>query len=519
MLTKSISFFALGVVLTACQTSQNQYHKMQLESMAADEVIVPPTLQEEFNTEEYDRIYENDYVNSRQQPLSTFSIDVDKASYSNMRRFLVRDQLPPPDAIRIEELINYFEYNYPGPRGNHPFAVHSSLSACPWNSQSNLLKIAIQGKKIDYNQQKPSNLVFLIDVSGSMNESNKLPLVKKSLNILLESLQPHDKVALVVYAGAAGLVLPATSVEEKSKIREAINKLSAGGSTAGGAGIELAYKTAAANLLPEGNNRVILVTDGDFNIGTSSTGDLVRLIEEKRKQDIYLTICGFGMGNFKDGRMEQISNAGNGNYFYIDNIKEADRVFRHQLQANLFTIAKDVKLQLEFNPQQVMQYRLIGYENRVMDQQDFEDDQKDAGELGAGHQVTALYEIFPAKNLSATTGNHLRYQYNNLSVNADKPELGWLKLRYKPVKSENSILLEHKINNKVTLADANTRFAAAVAGLGMMLRDSRHKGSITFDKILSLAKNTEMPDKEAQSEFISLVQTAALLNEHQEEVD
>ena len=351
----------------------------------------------DFSTEEYDRIYANPFRTVGQHPVSTFSIDVDNASYSNVRRFLTQHhQLPPPDAVRIEEMINYFNYDYPQPTDAHPFALYTEVAPCPWNADHQLLHVGLQGKSLDYDHQPPSNLVLLLDVSGSMEDANKLPLVKKSFRMLVNALDARDRVAIVVYAGAAGLVLPSTPATEKQTIEAALAQLSAGGSTAGGEGIELAYRIAQEQFIPEGNNRVILATDGDFNIGTSSTGDLVRLIEEQRRGGVYLTICGFGMGNYKDGRMEQISNAGNGNYFYIDNVAEAEKVFVREMRANLFTLAKDVKLQLEFNPTQVKEYRLIGYENRVLAREDFDDDQKDAGELGAGHTVTALYELIPA---------------------------------------------------------------------------------------------------------------------------
>ncbi len=346
-------FITLFITLfTNCH--EKGYNSNSQGNAEASEIYLDMAIPEEaprFNTEEYDRIYENDFVAVWDNPLSTFSIDVDNASYSNVRRFLTQyHELPPPDAVRIEELINYFSYDYPQPRGEHPFALVTEVAQCPWNPEHQLLHLGIQGKSLDYEQLSPSNLVFLVDVSGSMDEPNKLPLVQKSLRLLINALQPTDRVAMVVYAGAAGLVLPSTVASDKETIFKALENLQAGGSTAGGAGIQLAYQIAKENFISDGNNRVILATDGDFNIGTSSTGDLVRMIEEKRKQDIYLTICGFGMGNYKDGRMEQISNAGNGNYFYIDHIQEAEKVFVRELRANLFTIAKDVKIQLEFNP-------------------------------------------------------------------------------------------------------------------------------------------------------------------------
>jgi len=348
----------------------------------------------DWNTEDYSRIFENEFLDSKENPLSTFSIDVDAASYTNSRRYLSRNnQLPPKDAVRIEEFINYFDYDYPQPRGKHPFSITTEYSDCPWNNEHKLVHIGLQGEKIDMEQQPPSNLVFLLDVSGSMRSNDKLPLVKKAFTMLVKELRPEDKVAIAVYAGAAGVVLESTSGDKKSDILEAINRLNAGGSTAGGEGIKLAYKIALENLIKKGNNRVILATDGDFNIGISSDAELVRMIEKKRKKGIFLTILGFGTGNYKDNKMEQIADKGNGNYFYIDNLMEAKKIFINELGGTLYTIAKDVKIQVEFNPAIVNAYRLIGYENRMLKKEDFNDDTKDAGELGSGHTVTALYEI------------------------------------------------------------------------------------------------------------------------------
>jgi Ca-activated chloride channel family protein len=326
------------------------------------------------NTEEYEEIKENPFVAAQQSPVTTFSIDVDNASYSNVRRFIQSSQMPPANAVRIEEMVNYFSYNYPNPTSKHPFSITTEVAECPWNPSHQLVHIGLQGKKLDYKELNPCNLVFLVDASGSMSDANKLPLLKKSLALLLDQLGDKDRIAIVAYAGAAGLVLPSTPAKQKSKILSALNSLESGGSTAGGEGIELAYKIAKDNIIKGGNNRVILATDGDFNVGTSGDEALVKLIEEKRKDDIYLTICGFGMGNYKDGKMEKISNAGNGNYFYIDNVQESKKVFVTEMRANLFTIAKDVKIQIEFNPQKVKGYRLLGYENRRLNNEDFDDD-------------------------------------------------------------------------------------------------------------------------------------------------
>ncbi|HRF41540.1 MAG TPA: VWA domain-containing protein, partial [Saprospiraceae bacterium] len=345
------------------------------------------------NTEDYSPIAENRFHKATDTPLSTFSIDVDAASYSNMRRFLKNGQMPPADAVRIEEMINYFDYQYPQPTGEHPFEVVAEMSECPWQPEHRLLHIGLKGREIATDKLPPSNLVFLIDVSGSMDSPNKLPLLQSAFRLLVNQLRPQDKVAMVVYAGAAGLVLEPTDGNDKQKILEALQRLQAGGSTAGGAGIRLAYDVARQHFVKGGNNRVILATDGDFNVGASSDADMVRLIEEERKSGVFLTVLGFGMGNYKDNKMQQLSNAGNGNHAYIDDIDEAKKVLVEEFGGTLFTIAKDVKIQIEFNPAQVAGYRLIGYENRLLNKEDFNDDKKDAGELGAGHTVTALYEI------------------------------------------------------------------------------------------------------------------------------
>lgn len=470
-----------------------------------------------FNTEEYDRIYENEFKDVVQNPLSTFSIDVDNASYGNVRRFLTQHRLPPKDAVRIEEMINYFSYDYPQPQGEHPFSITTEISSCPWNKNNRLIHIGLQGKKLNYEELHPSNLVFLVDVSGSMDSENKIGLLKKSFKMLAKELGERDKVAIVAYAGAAGVVLQSTSASRKEDIMKSLENLTAGGSTAGGEGIRLAYKIAKENLIEGGNNRVILATDGDFNVGVSSTGELVRLIEEKRKDDIYLTICGFGMGNYKDGRMEQISNAGNGNYFYIDNIREAQKVFVKEMRANMFTIAKDVKIQIEFNPAKVKAYRLIGYENRVMADKDFNDDKKDAGELGAGHTVTALYEIIPAgSQQNVPKADDLKYQETRIkSGTQSSKEVFTVKFRYKLPKEEKSILIEKPVNDEnISWKKTSThfRFSAAVAGFGMLLRDSQFKGDLKYDDILKMAKDAKGEDREGyRAEFIQMVKTAQLL--------
>jgi Ca-activated chloride channel family protein len=500
------------------QSSANSYQyaytspsRIVLSNSRFDERI------QDFNTEEYDRIYENRFKDASQNPLSTFSIDVDTASYSNVRRFILGNQLPPKDAVRIEEMINYFSYDYPQPEGEHPFSIITEISQCPWNPQNRLIHIGIQGESPDENDLKPCNLVFLIDTSGSMASYNKLPLLKRAFRLLLDELTEEDRVAIVAYAGSAGLVLPSTPASKKERIMGALDNFQAGGSTAGGAGIKLAYEIAKENLIVEGNNRVILATDGDFNVGVSSTSELVRFIEDRRKDDIYLTICGFGMGNYKDGRMEQISNAGNGNYFYIDSIREAEKVFVTDMRATLFTIAKDVKIQIEFNPIKVKAYRLVGYENRVLASEDFEDDKKDAGELGAGHTVTALYEIIPTGSIQEVrkTGE-LKYQKNTIKAEAAvSDEIMTIKFRYKHPGEEVSELIEKPVLDEDTaLSDSSEyfRFAAAVAVFGMILRDSDYRGDFTYEDVIALAKDSRGADKNGyRQEFIRLVKTCALL--------
>lgn len=470
-------------------------------------------LENEPNTEEYDRIYENDFEVVGQHPLSTFSIDVDNASYTNVRRFLNDYEMPPKDAVRIEEFINYFDYDYPQPSSEHPFAIYTEVSEAPWNQKHQLLHIGLQGKNIPTEKLPPSNLVFLIDVSGSMSDDNKLPLLKESFKLLVKQLRPEDKVAIVVYAGAAGLVLPSTAGNQKEEILEALEELSAGGSTAGGEGIKLAYKIAIESFQKKGNNRVILATDGDFNVGASSDAEMVRLIEEKRKSGVFLTCLGFGMGNYKDSKMEKLADKGNGNYAYIDNMQTAKKVLVKEFGGTLFTIAKDVKLQLEFNPSKVQAYRLIGYENRLLDDEDFNDDSKDAGELGAGHTVTALYEIIPVgvESEFVRKVDKLKYQTHKVrNKSQHSKELLTIKFRYKAPKGSKSKLIEETVLGKVLdleKSSDNFRFSASVAGFGMLLRDSKYKGSASFESILDLAQKSKGKDIEGyRAEFLELVQ-------------
>jgi Ca-activated chloride channel family protein len=470
-----------------------------------------------WNTEEYGRIYENSFLLALDNPLSTFSIDVDTASYSNVRRFINSNQFPYEDAVRIEEMINYFSYDYPLPKDNHPFSIFTEISTCPWNDAHRLIHIGLQGKKLESRELPPSNLVFLLDVSGSMSPPNKLPLLQQAFKLLVKELGANDRVSLVVYAGAAGLVLPSTAATQKETIIAAIDRLHAGGSTAGGAGIKLAYKVAEENFIQEGNNRIILATDGDFNVGVSSTSELVRMIEDYRKKGIFLTILGFGMGNYKDGRMEQLADKGNGNYYYIDNLMEAKKVFVNDMRGTLFTIAKDVKLQIEFNPAKVKAYRLIGYENRLLKKEDFDDDTKDAGELGAGHTVTALYEVIPYGSQKEIPGvDDLKYQDNRISPEAFKSkEIMTLKLRYKKPDGKKSRLIVHPLKDKnVSLAKTsdNFKFSAAVAAFGMLLRDSEYKGGSSYESVLKLARDGKGKDFFGyRSEFIQLVEKCSLL--------
>lgn len=480
-----------------------------MEGMVAPESPTGGT----FNTENYNRISDNPFHRVSNDPLSTFSIDVDTASYSNMRRFITQGQLPPKDAVRIEELINYFTYNYPQPKGDRPFSVTTEVTAAPWNPQHKLVQVGLQGKHLESQTLPPSNLVFLIDVSGSMNEPDKLPLVKQSLKLLVNELRPQDRVSLVVYSGNAGLVLPATSGSEKAEILAAIDRLEAGGSTAGGQGIELAYNIAKQSFLKSGNNRVILASDGDFNVGISSDGELTRLIEQKRDQGIFLTVLGFGTGNYKDSKMEQLANKGNGNYAYIDTLLEAKKVLVNDIRGTLFTIAKDVKIQVEFNPAKVQAYRLIGYENRLLQNQDFNDDQKDAGEIGAGHSVTALYEVIPTgiqSDVKLSDVDPLRYQRSGVTT-PDENEMMLVKLRYKSPQDSTSQLITQTIRDSDSKSDqipsTNLRFAAAVATFGMVLRDSEYKGNADLDLVMNLATQARGEDKEGyRGEFIRLVE-------------
>ncbi|MEO8404539.1 MAG: VWA domain-containing protein [Chitinophagaceae bacterium] len=493
------------------QNLEFQQPAEEKESSASDK-----SNKDNFNTEDYDNIIENKFLTPLQQPLSTFSIDVDEAAYSNVRRYLQGGSLPPAGAVRIEEMINYFDYKYPQPGSDDPFSVTTEMADCPWNKQHKLIHIGLQGKIIPVDNLPATNLVFLIDVSGSMESYNKLPLVQSSLSMLTDQLREKDKVAIVVYAGTAGLVLPATSGADKAKIKEAIGNLHSGGSTAGGEGIKLAYKIAKENFIKGGNNRVILATDGDFNIGASSDDELVRLIENERTSGVYLSVLGYGMGNYKDNKMQQLADKGNGNHSYIDNITEAKKVLVNEFGSTLFTIAKDVKIQVEFNPAKITAYRLIGYENRMLAAQDFNDDQKDAGELGSGHTVTALYEVIPAgvKDDFSKSVDSLKYQVNTKKVVASNSnEIMTIKLRYKKPTEDISRLISKVVTDDMvesTGTSDNFRFSAAVAEFGLLLRNSAFKQQAAYSQVTELAKSAKGADDNGyRSEFIQLVQSAS----------
>lgn len=503
---------ALGMALSAAPRGKLRKRGMGFGGSAtAHADMLPPA----FNTEQYDHIAENGFRRVSDKPLSTFSIDVDAASYSNIRRFITGNRLPPADAVRIEECINYFTYDYPQPSGTHPFSITGEVGPCPWKKKHKLVHIGLQGQKVDIKDLPPSNLVFLLDVSGSMNSPVKLPLLKAALKLLANNLRPNDRVAIVVYAGAAGQVLPSTPGSRRGEIIAALDRLAAGGSTAGGAGIKLAYETAQRHFIEDGNNRVILATDGDFNVGASSDGELVRMIEEKREDGVFLTVLGFGTGNYKDSKMEKLADKGNGNYAYIDNILEAKKVLVSEMGGTLLTIAKDVKIQVEFNPAVVQAYRLIGYENRALRDEDFNDDTRDAGELGAGHTVTALYEIVPTGvKADIPTIDSLKYQrVKTVKRGANRDEMLTVKFRYKKPDGDGSKLITKVIEDvDGGRVSDNFTFSAAVAAFGMLLRDSEYKGDMTWEKVRTMAVRSRGKDREGyRLEFSRLVEQAGLL--------
>ena len=487
------------------EPSANATSKMILSS--------PP---QQRNAETYKEIKENSFVAVAQQPITTFSADVDRAAYANVRRIIGYGQIPPKDAVRIEEMVNYFDYDYPAPEegSTSPLRVSPELAPAPWNPNHLLLRIGLQAKKIDLAKAPPSNIVFLIDVSGSMDEDNKLPLLKSSFKMLLGQLRPDDKIAIVTYANGTKVALPSTSVKDKEKIIKVLDNLYASGGTSGGRGIQLAYEQAQKSFIKNGNNRIILATDGDFNIGINNTTDLEKFIEKQRESGIYMSVLGFGIGNYRDDMAETIADKGNGNYAYIDNITEAKKVLVNELSGTLFAVAKDVKLQLEFNPKYVKEYKLIGYENRMLANEDFTNDKKDAGEIGAGHTVTALYELVPSDGKVAQS---LRYQSQELNEKGKGNELGFLKIRYKDpkVKDAKSVeITEPLVFNKKALKETSTdyRFAASVAEFGILLRDNSNKANATYDQVIELAEGAIGKDPEGyRKEFVRLVKSVKML--------
>ena len=514
-------------LLPACQQYSSENKSVAVEATESSvDLAAPQTADTALEAREnYAVIHENDFLSAQRTPLSTFAIDVDRASYSNVRRFLTQDrQLPPPDAVRIEELVNYFHYEYPQP-ASAPASLNAEVATCPWNPQHQLVLVGVQGREVPTAQLPPANLVFLLDVSGSMDEPNKLPLLKESLRELVnKALRPQDYVSIVVYAGAAGLVLPPTPGSDPETILEALDELQAGGSTAGGQGLRLAYEVARQHFRPNGNNRIILATDGDFNVGEQSDADMERLITKERASGVFLSVLGFGSGNYQDSKMELLADKGNGNYAYIDNLSEAQRVLVQQFGGTLFTLAKDVKVQVEFNPALVREYRLIGYENRLLADQDFNDDRKDAGELGTGQQVTALYEVVPTGAPGATnaTIDPLKYQTASTSgAGKASSEMLTVKLRYQEPQGSASRLLTLPVrgvryNEPIAKASDNLRFAAAVAQFGLLLRGSQHRGSATWESTGTLASSVAGPDEDgSRAEFKELVRQATSLSSEQ----
>ncbi|MGV3762088.1 YfbK domain-containing protein [Parapedobacter sp.] len=475
-------------------------------------------IRQPMNTESYKGFAENKFHNPLDEALSTFAIDVDAASYSNFRRFINNGQLPPTDAVRIEEMINYFQYDLAGPSANEPVAIHTELATAPWNPKHHLLRIGLKAKSVPTDKLPPSNLVFLIDVSGSMMGANRLPLARAAMKLLIDQLRSNDRVAIVTYAGSAGVALESTPGNQKAKIKDAIDALRAGGSTAGGAGLQLAYRTARQHFIKGGNNRIILASDGDFNVGASSDGDMEQLIARERQNGVSLSVLGFGMGNLKDSKMELLADKGHGNYAYIDNITEARKAMVTEFGGTLFTVAKDVKVQVEFNPAKVQAYRLLGYENRLLEKEDFNNDEKLGGDMGVGHTVTALYEIVPVGVKGTYPGDvdPLKYQpvKERLFVGNSK-EVATVKFRYKDAEGEKSRLQQVVVADRpqeLANATADFRFASAVAELGMLLRNSDYKQQANYDQLIARAKGAKGEDDEGyRAEFIQLAESAKLL--------
>ena len=503
-------------VITSDEVSNRAISSKQ---MAVRSLGMPSLIYDRYaNREEYSHNAENRFKSPVKDPLSTFSIDVDAASYSNIRRFINQGEMPPKDAVRIEEMINYFNYNYPKPTGNDPVRITTEVGICPWNKTHRLVQIGLKAREIENQNLPASNFVFLIDVSGSMFGPTRLELVKSSLRLLVNNLREKDRVAIVTYCGDARVALPSTPGNEKQKIKDALETLTAGGSTAGGAGIKEAYRIAQKNFIAQGNNRIILCTDGDFNVGASSETELENLIESKRKSGIFLTVLGYGMGNYKDNKMQILAQKGNGNHAYIDNIQEANKVLVNEFGSTMYAVAKDVKLQVEFNPAKVQSYRLVGYETRILNDEDFNDDTKDAGEMGAGHTVTALYEIIPTGTPGNIPGSvdPLKYQ-SQTNVNAqtsNSSELLTVKLRYKTPEEEKSKKIEKSVTDMgKDNVSPDFRFASAVAMFAQLLKDSDFKGEATYDKVIETANKGLSFDPEGyRAEFVRLVQRAKGLN-------
>ena len=503
-------------VITSDEVSNRAISSKQ---MAVRSLGMPALIYDRYaNREEYSHNAENRFKSPVKDPLSTFSIDVDAASYSNIRRFINQGEMPPKDAVRIEEMINYFNYNYPEPTGNDPVRITTEVGICPWNKTHRLVQIGLKARKIESKNLPASNFVFLIDVSGSMFGPTRLELVKSSLRLLVNNLREKDRVAIVTYCGDARVALPSTPGNEKQKIKDALETLTAGGSTAGGAGIKEAYRIAQKNFIAQGNNRIIFCTDGDFNVGASSETELENLIESKRKSGIFLTVLGYGMGNYKDNKMQILAQKGNGNHAYIDNIQEANKVLVNEFGSTMYAVAKDVKLQVEFNPAKVQSYRLVGYETRILNNEDFNDDTKDAGEMGAGHTVTALYEIIPTGTPGNIPGSvdPLKYQ-SQTNVNAqtgNSSELLTVKLRYKTPEEEKSKKIEKSVTDTgKDNVSPDFRFASAVAMFAQLLKDSDFKGEATYDKVIETANKGLSFDPEGyRAEFVRLVQSAKGLN-------
>ena len=522
----------LTVLITGCSKKTEEHASEVVANQTSEEVAVAAdastdmvmvttapaeaeNLTQVENTEKYQKLEQNPIRIVAQEPISTFSIDVDTGSYANVRRFLFDDGiLPPVDAVRIEELVNYFNYDYPQAKGNVPFSVTTETVDSPWKENAKIIKIGIKAKDIASKELPPANLVFLVDVSGSMDENNKLPLVKKTLRLLTEQLRPQDKVTLITYSSGEKLVLEPTSGREKDKILKAINELSASGSTAGEQAIQLAYKEAQKPFVKDGINRILLATDGDFNVGITDFETLKGLIAEKRKGGVSLTTLGYGTDNYNEELMEQLADAGDGNYSYIDNEKEAKKVLQRQLSSTLVTVAQDVKIQVEFNPATVKEYRLIGYENRMLNQEDFNNDKVDAGDIGAGHTVTALYEIIPTGQKGWM--NDARYSDKTVAAGTAK-EYAYLNLRYKEPNQSKSLLISQPIavgSKPLASASADTRFALAVAAYGQQLKGGKYNGKMGWNEILSLAQGASKPDPYAlRAEFVDLVKTAKSLNQ------